>query len=105
MRTGVGLTDLFRVIGLENEGWFDPWLYLAALRAKCANLGVKYVKGEVVGFEAKDGRPMELSDGSAVKRQILTRVRVGTMAILNILLFWHVFLKFFLLHFVYNIIY
>ncbi|KAF8565841.1 hypothetical protein P879_08998 [Paragonimus westermani] len=38
--------------GYENEGWFDPWLLLKALRAKCHTLGVNYVVGEVVDFEA-----------------------------------------------------
>ncbi|KAA3672663.1 FAD-dependent oxidoreductase domain-containing protein 1 [Paragonimus westermani] len=38
--------------GYENEGWFDPWLLLKALRAKCHMLGVNYVVGEVVDFEA-----------------------------------------------------
>ncbi|TGZ71470.1 hypothetical protein CRM22_002596 [Opisthorchis felineus] len=37
--------------GFENEGWFDPWLLLKALRAKCHTLGVNYVVGEVVDFE------------------------------------------------------
>eukprot|EP00914_Ancora_sagittata_P029869 GHVO01059301.1.p1 GENE.GHVO01059301.1~~GHVO01059301.1.p1 ORF type:complete len:473 (-),score=31.08 GHVO01059301.1:161-1468(-) len=36
--------------GLENEGWFDPWLYIAALKTKLASFGVQFVTGEVVGF-------------------------------------------------------
>ncbi|CAL8109127.1 unnamed protein product [Calicophoron daubneyi] len=38
--------------GYENEGWFDPWLLLKALRAKSHELGVNYVVGEVIEFES-----------------------------------------------------
>lgn len=37
--------------GLENEGWFDPWSMLCAMKNKALHLGVEYVKGEAVGFE------------------------------------------------------
>ena len=36
--------------GLENEGWFDPWSLLVALRAKATHLGAGYVHDEVVGL-------------------------------------------------------
>ncbi|KAI6222507.1 putative fad oxidoreductase [Aphelenchoides besseyi] len=36
--------------GLENEGFFDPWQLLSALREKNITLGVHYFKGEVEGF-------------------------------------------------------
>lgn len=42
------------VLGLENEGWFDPWLYLAALKTKAASFGVHFVHGEVIGFREED---------------------------------------------------
>ena len=42
------------VLGLENEGWFDPWSLLRALRAKAINLGAVYVPGEVVGFRYRN---------------------------------------------------
>ncbi|KAI6181893.1 putative fad oxidoreductase [Aphelenchoides besseyi] len=35
---------------LENEGFFDPWQLLSALREKNITLGVHYFKGEVEGF-------------------------------------------------------
>ena len=38
------------VSGLANEGWFDSWLFLSALKIKTASLGVEFVKGELVGF-------------------------------------------------------
>lgn len=37
--------------GLENEGIFDTWQLLSAIREKNITLGVQYVKGEVEGFE------------------------------------------------------
>lgn len=43
-------------IGLENEGVFDTWQLLSALREKNITLGVQYVKGEVEGFEFSQSR-------------------------------------------------
>ncbi|KAI5705044.1 hypothetical protein M8J75_011372 [Diaphorina citri] len=37
-------------LGLEKEGWFDPWLYLNAVKKKAISLGAEYVRGEVVDF-------------------------------------------------------
>ncbi|XP_063589994.1 FAD-dependent oxidoreductase domain-containing protein 1-like [Penaeus indicus] len=39
------------VIGLENEGWFDPWNFLFSLRRKAVSLGAEYVNGKVTGLE------------------------------------------------------
>lgn len=36
--------------GVQNEGWFDPWSLLIALKAKSEFLGAQYVNGEVVDF-------------------------------------------------------
>ncbi|BFZ20112.1 hypothetical protein BsWGS_23150 [Bradybaena similaris] len=41
-------------LGLEGEGWLDPWSYLRALKQKNISLGVKYVHGELIGFEIKE---------------------------------------------------
>lgn len=41
-------------LGLENEGWFDPWLLLQAFRKKAQYYGTEYVDGEVVGFGTKE---------------------------------------------------
>ncbi|XP_051973162.1 FAD-dependent oxidoreductase domain-containing protein 1 [Xyrauchen texanus] len=43
---GVALASL----GLENEGWFDPWSLLNALRRKAVSMGVHQCFGEVTGF-------------------------------------------------------
>lgn len=39
--------------GLENEGWFDPWLLLSCFKRKLASLGVQFVHGEVVGLNVE----------------------------------------------------
>ncbi|KAK6049561.1 FAD dependent oxidoreductase [Cooperia oncophora] len=38
-------------LGLENEGTFDTWQLLSAIREKNITLGVQYVKGDVEGFQ------------------------------------------------------
>ena len=65
------------VVGLEKEGWFDTHLLLAALKAKLASYGVKFVHGEVVGFGMRTlvGRSFK-GDGSIQKRQALVRVHI-----------------------------
>ena len=33
--------------GYENEGWFDPWALMSALRLKATQLGVDFIHGDV----------------------------------------------------------
>ncbi|XP_078493696.1 FAD-dependent oxidoreductase domain-containing protein 1 [Ciona intestinalis] len=37
--------------GLENEGWFDPMMYVNSFKAKNPTLNIHNVKGKVVGFK------------------------------------------------------
>lgn len=37
-------------LGLEKEGWFDPWSLLNILKVGAVDLGAQYIKGEVVDF-------------------------------------------------------
>ncbi|XP_005109016.1 FAD-dependent oxidoreductase domain-containing protein 1 [Aplysia californica] len=37
-------------LGLEGEGWFDPWSLVRALKQKNISMGVKYVHGELTEF-------------------------------------------------------
>lgn len=37
-------------LGLENEGWFDPWSLLNAYKRRSVYDGVQYLKAEVIGF-------------------------------------------------------
>jgi len=41
-------------LGLEKEGWFDPWALLCALKNKAIYLGAKYVNAEVKAFQYRD---------------------------------------------------
>ncbi|XP_066970079.1 FAD-dependent oxidoreductase domain-containing protein 1-like [Macrobrachium rosenbergii] len=41
------------VIGLENEGWFDPWSFLCCLRRKAVSLGTEFVTGKVTGLDCE----------------------------------------------------
>lgn len=52
---GVALASL----GLSNEGWFDPWTLISALKYKAIDLGVTYVHGEVCGMEQGEGGRVE----------------------------------------------
>ena len=70
--------NYFCISGLANEGWFDPWLYLSALKIKCMSLGVKFVKGEVTGFDTEEimtGNAM--TPGAVQRRKQLVGVKVG----------------------------
>lgn len=37
-------------LGLQNEGWFDPWILLNAFKRKAKSLGAEYVTAKAVGF-------------------------------------------------------
>ncbi|GCB64131.1 hypothetical protein scyTo_0004549 [Scyliorhinus torazame] len=61
--------------GLENEGWFDPWLLLNAFRRKAISMGVYPCHGEVVGFQHST-REMETDDGRSVSLKRIHHVNV-----------------------------
>ncbi|ETW08051.1 hypothetical protein H310_02420 [Aphanomyces invadans] len=42
-------------LGLEDEGWFDPWSYLTGLKKANTHLGVEYVEGTIVEPMGKRG--------------------------------------------------
>ncbi|CAD1472893.1 unnamed protein product, partial [Heterotrigona itama] len=52
-------------LGLEKEGWFDPWALLSAFKKKAIILGAKYISGEVQGFFYKNSG--ETLDGLIIK--------------------------------------
>jgi FAD-dependent oxidoreductase domain-containing protein 1 len=41
-------------LGVDGQGWFDPWSYLTALKRKSVALGVDVIQGEVKGFDLDD---------------------------------------------------
>uniref|UniRef100_A0ACB8EYB3 FAD-dependent oxidoreductase domain-containing protein 1 n=1 Tax=Sphaerodactylus townsendi TaxID=933632 RepID=A0ACB8EYB3_9SAUR len=51
--------------GLENEGWFDPWTLLNALRNKAMSMGVFQSVGEVTSFQCRSNE-MVTADGEIV---------------------------------------
>ncbi|XP_059813200.1 FAD-dependent oxidoreductase domain-containing protein 1 isoform X3 [Hypanus sabinus] len=61
--------------GLENEGWFDPWLLLNAFRRKAISMGVYQCHGKVVGFQHST-RDMAGDDGSTISLKRIHNVIV-----------------------------
>jgi glycine/D-amino acid oxidase-like deaminating enzyme len=47
-------------LGLENEGWLDPYSLLQAFRKKAISLGVTYIADEVVTLGCEGGRISEI---------------------------------------------
>lgn len=39
------------VLGMKDQGWFDPWAYLNAMKRKSVALGVHVIDGEVKHFD------------------------------------------------------
>ncbi|XP_017879641.1 FAD-dependent oxidoreductase domain-containing protein 1 [Ceratina calcarata] len=55
-------------LGLEKEGWFDPWAFLSALKRKAMLLGVEYVTADARGFlYKKDANEAEMLDKLVMK--------------------------------------
>ena len=42
---------MFSHLGIEGEGWIDPWSLLRAFKQKNISLGTKYIHGELIDFE------------------------------------------------------
>ncbi|GLD95143.1 hypothetical protein PINS_up003768 [Pythium insidiosum] len=53
-------------LGVKNEGWFDPWSFLVAMKKKCVALGVDFVQGDVDGFDVDDS-------SNRIKKVVVTR--------------------------------
>lgn len=49
-------------LGLENEGWFDPWQFLCALRQKNVSLEVEYITAEAIGFHYDEAKHLTVSE-------------------------------------------
>ncbi len=55
------------LLGVHNEGWFDPYLLLSAFKRKVISLGVHYIHGAVSGLCIDDEHV------SSVEVNLLTR--------------------------------
>ena len=55
-------------LGLENEGWLDPYALLQAFRRKAISLGVNVIRDEVTGLRCRANRITEvaLKSGASV---------------------------------------
>jgi glycine/D-amino acid oxidase-like deaminating enzyme len=62
----------FGSFGTKNEGYFDPWSFVAAMKNKAISLGVTYVKGEVVGASAQINASRPSVDRVMVKQDEAT---------------------------------
>ncbi|KAB1255022.1 FAD-dependent oxidoreductase domain-containing protein 1 [Camelus dromedarius] len=62
-------------VGLENEGWFDPWSLLQGLRRKVQSMGVLFCQGEVTRFVSSSDR-METPSGEEVILKKIHEVHV-----------------------------
>ena len=62
--------------GLQNEGWLNPLLLLAALKTKLAAMKTTFITGEVVGFTEVKQAP-KMVDGEVVCRKRLSSVLVS----------------------------
>lgn len=47
------------ILGMKNQGWFDPWSYLVAMKKKCVSLGVDVIEGEVTSFDLTSENAIE----------------------------------------------
>lgn len=54
-------------LGLEKEGWFDPWVLLSAFKKKALQLGARYINGEAQDFTYKNTQRMCQLDGLTVR--------------------------------------
>ncbi|XP_004345258.2 FAD dependent oxidoreductase [Capsaspora owczarzaki ATCC 30864] len=67
-------------LGLENEGWFDPYLLMTLFRRKAIQQGVQYVTGYAIDFKKDStGRRVErvvvrLADGSVTEIGVRSNV-------------------------------
>ena len=53
---------LFQVVNVLFAGWFDPWSFLFALRAKNIDLGVDYIHGDVINMAHDINRDKNYGD-------------------------------------------
>lgn len=65
-------------LGLEKEGWFDPWCLLSAFKKKAISLGAEYVNAEVKGFILQKNEQVIVSGTGHERFQGLNHVVVKT---------------------------
>lgn len=63
------------ILGMKDQGWFDPWSYLVAMKKKCVALGVDVLDGEVAAFD--------LATDSAIERVHIDKKTAGSDALVR----------------------
>ena len=63
-------TDDIRIgsLGHDNEGYFDPWALVTALKKKVTSMGVEFIDGSVVGGRLLESSPSSMSIKSVTVR-------------------------------------
>lgn len=52
--------------GNQNEGWFDPYSLLIALKKKAESLGVRYINAELIGFDVTNESSSTVDSNSPI---------------------------------------
>ena len=58
--------------GHDNEGYFDPWSLVHALKRKTISMGVDFIEGSVVGGRLVESSPSSMSIASVTVRPTIT---------------------------------
>ena len=58
--------------GHDNEGYFDPWSLVHALKRKTMSMGVDFIEGSVVGGRLVESSPSSMSIASVTVRPTIT---------------------------------
>ena len=74
-------------LGLENEGWFDPWVYLHALKKKSLLQGNYYVEAEAKHFIFKNLTPNVYADKSEIAGETTNNLVVRILNLVFLLYF------------------
>lgn len=64
-------------LGLEKEGWFDPYSLLSILKKGALEKGAGYVKGEVVDFVFDDKADIIIEGSNRAAHQVIKKVVVS----------------------------
>lgn len=76
-------------LGLEKEGWFDPWSLLCALKNKASHLGAQYINAEVKAFQYSTIPACYDKDMNPAKR--LSNVVVSAYIYLHYIIYIYIF--------------
>ncbi|KAF5293093.1 hypothetical protein FQA39_LY13703 [Lamprigera yunnana] len=63
-------------LGLEKEGWFDPWSLLTALKQGAAALETEFLQGEMIGFTFKDQEDLVVNNVVESSYQALDEAQI-----------------------------